>query len=196
MFQLNKILSVYFSEFTIRDADWQFISAVMCRGTNASGFNPELSRRLRRPKGHLSLKSTFLSADPRQHSPGRCYDESSTETQNAYEHVIWAGTTWQIFCINLCVHFISRSQSSSPLSPFSSFPLLCEGKGATLRYQPTLVHQVTPGLVTPLLLRPDKAVRRTVSTGRQQSQSRPHLKVLGEPHEDQATFLLRMCREA
>lgn len=63
-------------------------------------------------------------------------------------------------------------------------------------YQPTLVPQVMAGLGTsfPSDARQGSPVRRTGSTGRQQSQGKSSTPVVRYLHEDQAVHLLHMCR--
>ena len=81
------------------------------------------------------------------------------------------------------------SPSTITLSPFP------QRRGSPLGYHPTLAHPVIVGLSTssPTRAQPDSPVRGKGSNGRQQSQRQPPLQLLGDPHEDQAEYLLQTC---
>ena len=87
----------------------------------------------------------------------------------------------------------------SPQGSFShsSLCFIFENKrGSILGKQHTLTPQVTAGLGTssPTEARQGHPVRETGSRGRQQSQGKPLLQLLGDLHEDQAAYLLHMCK--
>lgn len=61
---------------------------------------------------------------------------------------------------------------------------------------PALTHPVVAGLSasSPTEAQPGSPVWGKGSHGRQQNQRQPQIRLLGEPHEDQAAHLLQMCR--
>jgi hypothetical protein len=83
----------------------------------------------------------------------------------------------------------SSSQRRGTHTPPHPTPPRCLG------YLPTLGHQLTAGLSTssPTEAWPGRPAKGRESSGRQQSQRQPLLQLLGDPHEDQAAYLLQMC---
>ena len=86
-----------------------------------------------------------------------------------------------------------HSSSSQPTIPFIS-----ENGEVSSGYQLTLTTQVTAGLGTsfPTETNQESPVRVTGFTGRQQSQNKPPLQLLGDLHEDQAAYMLQGTRGA
>jgi hypothetical protein len=108
--------------------------------------------------------------------------------------------------IYLFIHFISQSMPLTPLLPVplshsispNPLPFSLEKASPPPKYQLTLGHQVSSGLTTycSTEARQGNPARRKKSKDRQQSSSLSHLllHLLGDPHEDQATYQLTMKR--
>lgn len=110
-----------------------------------------------------------------------------------------------IFSIYLFNYFTawSKPPPSSPPSPFlmspysySPLPLLLRKGEDPKRYQPTLESQGTVWLNEFSLIEDwqDSPAKGKQYKGRQQSQRQPLLTFLGDPHAQQPTHLLHMCR--
>jgi hypothetical protein len=107
---------------------------------------------------------------------------------------------WSILLIYLFIlhsnhSFLSQYYYTQPL-PSTLLPSPLKRGSPHLGYQSTLAHQLTAGQCTSSSLkgRQGNPVRRTGSTGRQQSQGQPTLQLLEDRHEDQAAQLRHICR--
>jgi hypothetical protein len=93
------------------------------------------------------------------------------------------------------IHFISQSQPLQILS--SIIPSLSpQRRESPPEYHLILRHRVPAGLSSssPTEAQPGSPAREMESSGRPESQRQPPLQLLGNLHEDQATYLLQVCK--
>ena len=144
-------------------------------------------------QGHIHTMTYFLCLHPSPHP------------RNAIILRIYQGINLMIRSepfFHLLIQFTSWLQPPSPPHSFSTWSLshlsllfISEKDEALPGYHPTLTSQVTTWLniFSSTEARQDSPVRGAASTGRQQSQGKLPIQLLGDLHKDQAACLLNMC---